>query len=109
VESLPRAVVRSQMLMQELVWLDCLLLLGIPSVLQAASARDFRETREPWKPRPGDGISSNWLITCRTDQNFQLGSRPRDTPPSFWALACLLVSYRPLARGLLTITPRFAC
>ena len=19
-------------------------------------------TREPWKPRPGDGISSNWLI-----------------------------------------------
>ena len=33
-------------------------LLGMPSVLQAASPL----AREPWKPRPGDGISSTWLI-----------------------------------------------
>ena len=30
----------------------------LASVLQAASP----SAREPWKPRPGDGISSNWLI-----------------------------------------------
>ena len=30
----------------------------MPSVLQAASPL----AREPWKPRPGDGISSTWLI-----------------------------------------------
>ena len=27
--------------------------------VQAASSRDFAK---PWKPRPGDGISSDWLI-----------------------------------------------
>ena len=31
----------------------------LASVLQAASPP---KAREPWKPRPGDGISSNWLI-----------------------------------------------
>ena len=36
-------------------------LLGMPSVLQAL-ARGISQTREPWKPQPGDGISSNWLI-----------------------------------------------
>ena len=25
-------------------------------------ARGISQTREPWKPQPGDGISSNWLI-----------------------------------------------
>ena len=33
----------------------------MPSVLQAL-ARGISQTREPWKPQPGDGISSNWLI-----------------------------------------------
>ena len=35
--------------------------LGMPSVLTAL-ARGISQTREPWKPQPGDGISSNWLI-----------------------------------------------
>ena len=33
----------------------------MPGVLPAASPR-FPKAREPWKPRPGDGISPDWLI-----------------------------------------------
>ena len=35
----------------------------LASVLQAASPP---KAREPWKPRPGDGVSSNWLIAEMT-------------------------------------------
>ena len=70
-ESLPRAVVRSQMLMQEqpgFGWIACLLVSYRPL------ARGIPKTREPWKPRPGDGISSNWLIAELT---HHLPDRPK--------------------------------
>ena len=43
----------------------------LASVLQAASPP---KAREPWKPRPGDGISSNWLIAELT---HHLPDRPK--------------------------------
>ena len=60
---------------------------GIPSVLRAASA-DFLK-REPWKPQPGDGISSNWLIAELThhlpDRSDPPFGRPiRETRPVLW-------------------------
>ena len=37
-------------------------------------ARGISKTREPWKPQPGDGISSNWLIAELT---HHLPDRPK--------------------------------
>ena len=42
--------------------------LSLSSVLQAASPP---KAREPWKPRPGDGISSNWLIAELTHRDLR--------------------------------------
>ena len=60
---------------------ESLLPLGTPSVLPAASPR-FPKAREPWKPRPGDGISPDWLIAELTHRQahglkLQYRSLPR--------------------------------
>ena len=52
--------------------------------VQAASSRDFAK---PWKPRPGDGISSGWLIAELT--HYQGLEHPMEadrgpTPASHW-------------------------
>ena len=49
------------------------LLMLLASVLQAASPP---KAREPWKPRPGDGISSNWLIAELTHRQAHESKLP---------------------------------
>ena len=51
-------------------------------------------TREPWKPRPGDGISSNWLIAELThrqahgsNSQIPMEADRAPTPTSHWGLA----------------------